>query len=78
MLRCPGPVIRINPDEIHVEDKNWLDTLYVGPAHVSLCPRLQWHLSCSQGVRDKYPPAAYLTGTPTGSEFDTRPRIWTH
>jgi len=46
-----GPIVRINPHEIHVDDTAWLDTLYTGPAY---------------GIRDKYPPAAYLTGTPRG------------
>ncbi|KAL6866099.1 hypothetical protein ACO1O0_002199 [Amphichorda felina] len=46
-----GPIIRINPHEIHVSDSSWVDTLYTGPAH---------------GARDKYPPAAHLTGTPRG------------
>ncbi|KAI0204166.1 cytochrome P450 [Astrocystis sublimbata] len=46
-----GPVVRINPHEIHIKDSSWLDTLYIHP---------------SQGVRDKYPPAAHLTGTPDG------------
>ncbi|KAI2465613.1 putative flavonoid 3-hydroxylase [Annulohypoxylon bovei var. microspora] len=43
-----GPVIRINPHEIHVRDSTWLDTLY-------------------RGHRDKYPPTAYMTGTPKGT-----------
>ncbi|KAI1827660.1 putative cytochrome P450 [Xylaria intraflava] len=46
-----GPIVRINPHEIHVCDSMWLDTLYAGPAF---------------GKRDKYPPTAYMTGTPRG------------
>ncbi|KAI0405460.1 putative cytochrome P450 [Xylaria palmicola] len=46
-----GPIVRINPHEIHVCDSTWLDTLYTGPAY---------------GKRDKYPPTAYMTGTPRG------------
>ncbi|RYC56222.1 hypothetical protein CHU98_g9982 [Xylaria longipes] len=44
-----GPVVRINPHEIHVRDSTWIDTLYTGPAH---------------GKRDKYPPTAVMTGVP--------------
>ncbi|KAK5999201.1 Cytochrome P450 monooxygenase hepH [Cladobotryum mycophilum] len=44
-----GPVVRINPHEIHVDDASWVDKLYVGAAG---------------GQRDKYPPAARLAGTP--------------
>ncbi|KAI5918195.1 putative flavonoid 3-hydroxylase [Camillea tinctor] len=46
-----GPIVRINPHEIHVEDSKWVETLYVNPTN---------------GVRDKYPPAAALVGTPRG------------
>ncbi|KAI0190903.1 cytochrome P450 [Xylaria flabelliformis] len=46
-----GPIVRINPHEIHVRDSKWIDTLYASPAH---------------GRRDKYPPTAYMTGTPKG------------
>lgn len=31
---CSGPVIRINPHEIHVEDSSWIDVLYVSHGHV--------------------------------------------
>lgn len=29
-----GPVVRCNPEEIHVKDSEWFDVLYVGPGHV--------------------------------------------
>ena len=29
-----GPVIRCNPEEIHVKDSAWFDVLYTGPGHV--------------------------------------------
>ncbi|KAI1260649.1 cytochrome P450 [Xylariaceae sp. FL1019] len=46
-----GPVVRISPDEIHVHDSTWIDTVFVNPA---------------QGARDKYGPAAAQAGTPDG------------
>ncbi|KAI0544236.1 putative flavonoid 3-hydroxylase [Xylaria curta] len=44
-----GPIVRINPHEVHVRDSTWIDTLYTGSAH---------------GKRDKYPPTAIMTGVP--------------
>ncbi|KAI3332049.1 putative cytochrome P450 [Xylariaceae sp. AK1471] len=52
-----GPIVRVNPHEIHVCDSRWLDTLYA---------------SSARGKRDKYPPAALMTGTPQGM-FGTVP-----
>ncbi|KAF2963419.1 hypothetical protein GQX73_g10144 [Xylaria multiplex] len=46
-----GPIVRINPNELHVEDSAWFNTLYVNSA---------------SGIRDKYPPAANMIGTPGG------------
>ncbi|KAI4283741.1 MAG: hypothetical protein L6R38_001955 [Xanthoria sp. 2 TBL-2021] len=46
-----GPIVRINPYEIHVSDPSWLDTLYPGPGP----------------VRDKYAPSAHMSGVPQGS-----------
>ncbi|KAI0380853.1 cytochrome protein [Hypomontagnella monticulosa] len=46
-----GPIVRINPHEIHIDDPAWVDTLYINP---------------SQGVREKYKPSSDLSGTPRG------------
>lgn len=49
-----GPIVRINPDEIHVKDSEWAEVLFI---------------STAQGIRDKYPPSAHMTGTPLGGEY---------
>ncbi|OJJ70073.1 hypothetical protein ASPBRDRAFT_181675 [Aspergillus brasiliensis CBS 101740] len=46
-----GPIVRINPDELHIRDSMYVNTLYCNPAG---------------GKRNKYPPAAHMTGTPEG------------
>ncbi|KAF1966836.1 cytochrome P450 [Bimuria novae-zelandiae CBS 107.79] len=50
-----GHIVRINPEELHVDDPEWIDVLYVTPA---------------RGIRDKYTPAALMAGAP-GSGFGT-------
>lgn len=39
-----GPIVRINPHELHVSDSQWLDTIFCGPAHVS--PHTQSNRFC--------------------------------
>ncbi|KAI0112517.1 cytochrome P450 [Nemania sp. FL0031] len=46
-----GPIVRLSPDEVHISDTPWVDTLLAGAAH---------------GTRDKYLPAAHQAGTPQG------------
>ncbi|KAI0536933.1 cytochrome P450 [Xylaria digitata] len=46
-----GPIVRLSPDEIHISDTAWVDTLLV---------------SSVQGIRDKYVPSAHQAGTPQG------------
>lgn len=31
-----GPVVRLSPDEVHIKDSTWVDTLLAGPAQVSI------------------------------------------
>lgn len=38
LMIVTGPIVRINPDEIHVRDATWLDTLYSGPGSVKHHP----------------------------------------
>jgi hypothetical protein len=48
-----GPIIRVNPNELHINDPEWYDTLY----------------RAGSAVRDKYPPSCLFAGTPLGGKF---------
>jgi hypothetical protein len=48
-----GPIVRINPDEIHIRDPSWVDNLYAP----------------STTHRDKFPAAARMAGMPLGSKM---------
>lgn len=47
----PGPIVRPNPEEIHIRDPSWFDTLYAP----------------NPTKRNKYPPSAEMAGLTMGS-----------
>ena len=42
-----GAIVRINPDEIHVKDTEWVGALYTGPTSVRTLHLLPLHLLSS-------------------------------
>ena len=50
-----GPVVRLNPDEIHIRDPAWFDILYAP----------------NPTKRNKYPPSAEMAGLALGSMYRT-------
>lgn len=65
--------MRINPNEIHIHDPEWLDVLYTRVPKVDLRPGLSAFLmvtDSSQSVRDKYDPTARMTGMPKSSSYN--------
>ena len=61
-----GPIVRINPDELHIRDSTWYQVLNAGPMSV----RTVYALNDSHGSvrliqpnkRNRYPPAAKMLG----------------
>ena len=63
--------MRINPHEIHIHDPEWLDVLYTRAPKVSLghgSSRCSTEADSIQSIRDKYDPAARMTGMPKSSQ----------
>jgi hypothetical protein len=46
-----GPIVRINPDELHIYDPEFYDTIY----------------RAGSAISDKFPPSCLFAGTPEGS-----------
>ena len=68
--------MRINPEELHIRDSAWIGALYTGPSSVSLLSLAEPDFTDTcKGIRDKYPPAAHMTGTPLGGERLARAQI---
>ncbi|KAI4212437.1 MAG: hypothetical protein LQ351_004870 [Letrouitia transgressa] len=58
-----GPIIRVTPHEVHIKDPEWYDELYC---------------AAREGIRNKYPPSALMTGTPLGTRAIKDIEPWIH
>ncbi|KAL9013251.1 MAG: hypothetical protein Q9173_002036 [Seirophora scorigena] len=72
MHREYGPIVRINPDEIHIDDPSWFGVLNAGPSSVLLPSTVTKIATDMSQKRNRYPPAAKMLGI-TGATFSTIP-----
>lgn len=60
-----GSIIRINPDELHVQDSSWYDTIYAPPQLVRKLPNWGHRFDSSDSVFGTNDPALYRLRSPS-------------